>query len=145
MRPRLAFAALLAAVGWSAVQATGVGAGGNPRPCDLTGAPDADAEAVESRVYEFARLTPAEAARLEGRRAVYRVRVTGVGLNRIFDVDAPTDALGELSIHGFAATGPHVVEAELRLEHVTARGGKAGPPGKGLWVYRLEKGAILGP
>jgi S1-C subfamily serine protease len=43
MRQRLAFAVLLAAAALSFVQATGLGAGGKPRPRDLTPVPEADA------------------------------------------------------------------------------------------------------
>jgi hypothetical protein len=150
VRQRLAFAALLAAAALSFVQATDIGGGGKPRPCELTPPPDMDAEAVEApRVYDFARLTLAEAARLEGRRARYRVNLTNEkktsGGRFVYAADAPGGEVAVFTLAAYLRDGPRTVEAELRLDYIPAKVEADGAPSPAAWVYRLEKAAVVGP
>jgi hypothetical protein len=120
-------------------------AGGKPRPCDLTSTPDADAEAVEAaRVYVFEWLTPAEAARLEGKRALYRVAVVCHPAGDRYELDAPEGVVGVLTWGDRALHGEATVEAVLRMEYVPAKVGKDGTPSPGCWRWRLDKAAVVG-
>jgi hypothetical protein len=101
-----------------------------------------DAEAVGA--IDFAGLTPAEAARLEGKRALYRVNVAGEEAAAVFEIDAPGDVTGVLIIHADLGTGPRTVEAVLHMDYFRARVGKDGTPFPAAWVYRLEKAAVVG-
>jgi hypothetical protein len=58
--------------------------------------PDTEvAEAVQ--VHDFAALEPGEAARLEGKKAVYRVRLLEETAGGVYEIDAPDDVIGLLS------------------------------------------------
>jgi hypothetical protein len=146
MRQFIAVAPLLAAAALSFVAVTGLWTGGKPRPCDLTPAPDVDTEAVEVR--DFARLTPAELVRREGRRAVYHVRLTDeLGEQRgrcvFYSVAAPGDEPAVLTLPAHVRDDELTVEAELHIEYVPAKVGKDGTPFPAAWVYRLEKAAVV--
>jgi hypothetical protein len=111
---------------------------------DAAGAPP-DAEAVEVRVHVFARLPPAEAAQLEGRRALYRVNVTGEQAGVVFDIDAPGDEVAVLTLPVIVHEDALTVAAELHLDYFPAKVGKDGTPFPATWGYRLEKAVLVGP
>jgi hypothetical protein len=101
-----------------------------------------DAAAVEVR--DFAVLTPAEAAQLEGKRVLYRVRVFGAfgpdgapGVRHA--VYAPGGRFGELRLPAPATDAVVTAEAELRMEYVPARIGADGMPAAASWRCRLER------
>jgi hypothetical protein len=101
-----------------------------------------DAEAVEAP--DFAGLTLGRAARLEGRRALYRVRVLAPfgpdgapGVRHA--VFAPGGRFGELRLPALARGDALTVEAELRLEYVPSKIGEDGAPAPASWRYHLER------
>jgi len=104
-----------------------------------------DAEAVEARVHVFERPTPAEAARLEGRRAVYRVSISSHPSEDRYELAAPEGVAGVLIWGDRALHAEATVEAELRLEYVPPRFVKEGRPFPGAWRYVLDKAAVVGP
>jgi hypothetical protein len=106
-----------------------------------------DAEAVE--VPDFAVLKPADEARLEGRRALYRVRIVDQlcvlrRVGALYDVAAPGHEIVPLLLPGRAETRELTVEAELRMRYVPARAGRDGVF-PGAWRYALEDAAVVGP
>jgi hypothetical protein len=146
VRQRPASAALLAASALSFVQATGIGGGGKPRPCELITAPDAEAEAVEAaRAHVFERLTPGEAARLEGKRALYRVSISSHPAFDRYELDAPDGVVGVLAYGDRSIHGQATVEAVLHLDYVPPRPQKDGVLFPGAWRYRLEDAAVVEP
>jgi hypothetical protein len=103
-----------------------------------------DAAAVE--VIDFARLTPADAARLEGKRARYRVRVRalalgGPGWPNV--LDAPAGVSGVMDLRRPICVGAYTVEAELCMVYFPPGGD--GTPLPGRWDYRLVKAAVVRP
>jgi hypothetical protein len=90
-----------------------------------------DAEAVE--VHDFATLKPEDAAWLEGRRAIYRVRVAAAMTQKdgraLYHVLAPGLDQGVLTLPNDGGEATLTVEAELRL---------AAAPGPGR-LYVLDK------
>jgi hypothetical protein len=80
--------------------------------------PPPDAEAVE--VHDFATLKPEEAARLEGRRAIYRVRVAAAMTLKdgraLYHVLAWGLDHGVLTLPNDGGEAALTVEAELRLD-----------------------------
>jgi hypothetical protein len=105
-----------------------------------------DAEAVE--VHDFARLTPAAADRLEGRRVRYRVFVAWAltlkkARPQAITVLAPGEAWAELSGPESLREGAATVEAELHKEYIPPAVGKDGTPHLGRWQYLLDKAAVV--
>jgi hypothetical protein len=108
-----------------------------------------DGEALAlPRVHDFAKLTPAERARPEGKRAVYRVTLTNErktsGGRFVYTPDAPGGEVAVLTLAAYLRDGPWTVEAQLRMEFMPAKVGADGTPFPAAWRYRLEKADAKG-
>jgi hypothetical protein len=107
--------------------------------------PPPDAAVVETPVCVFARLMPAQAARLEGKRARFRVVVaehTPCGLW----AEAPAGAEGAVELPGPRRRGEAIlVEAELRFDYDAPLRDKDGTAYPEAWRCRLEKAAVVSP
>jgi hypothetical protein len=101
-----------------------------------------DAEAVEVRVHDFARLTPATAARLEGRRSVYRVDILFECDPGRYVVDGPWPRKSFLKPAAGVRTGRRSVEARLSLEWVPPCVEANGRPRPARWKYCLEEATL---
>jgi hypothetical protein len=109
-------------------------------------APPPDAAVVETPVCVFERLTPAQAARLEGQRARFRVVVvehTPCGLW----AEAPAGAEGAVDLPGPRRRRGEVilVEAELQIDYDPPLLDKDGTLYPEAWHYRLEKAVVAQP
>jgi hypothetical protein len=114
-------------------------------PADAPAPPGADAEAVE--VHDFARLTPAQAVRLQGGRALYRVVVVKHYPCGLCEVEPPRNGEAVLFLPGPRVHAPGeavVVEAELQLDYYPPELNKDGGLYPEAWSYRLEKAAAVG-
>src|SRR5207302_140429 len=96
-----------------------------------------DAAVVEARVHVFEQLTLTQAARLEGRRALYRLWLDGLrrkkGDRWLYTADGPGEEVVVLTLPAGVSDGEYSVEAELHLYYVPE------PGGEGEWHYRLEE------
>jgi hypothetical protein len=114
-------------------------------PADAPAPPGADAEAVE--VHDLATLTPAEAVRLQGGRALYRVVVVQHYPCGLCEAKAPGGGEAALTLPGPRVCAPGeavVVEAELQLDYYPPGLDKDGTLYPEAWDYRLEKAAAVG-
>jgi hypothetical protein len=114
-------------------------------PADAPAPPGADAELVE--VHDLATLTPAEAARLVGRQALFRVVVVQDYPCGLCEAKAPGGGEAALTLPGPRVLAPGeavVVEAELQLDYHPPELGKDGALYPEAWDYRLEKAAAAG-
>jgi hypothetical protein len=105
-----------------------------------------DSEAVQA--VEFAALTSGDAARLEGKRARYRVRVRALALGgRGWPnvLDAPAGVSGVMDLRRPICVGAYTVEAELCMVHFPPTVDGDGTPLPGRWDYRLVKAAVVRP
>jgi hypothetical protein len=146
---RLHFLSLLFLCGVGAfwtVAAYGPLGAGKPRPLELlpADAPDPSRPDAEPRVvYDLATLPPAEAARLQGRRELYRVRLDSapaeVGGRLVYEVAVrEPDALGTVWLpRGQLVEDVMTVEAELKVLNQRTAVGARGAVFPGFTEYRL--------